>query len=62
MEKENKVYSAFFTNTAVAWFTAGVVTPIFTGLTSDKVLSLGTIAVIATLFFLNLATDFAKRK
>lgn len=61
MQEENRIYSEFFTNTAVAWFAAGLITPVITGFNTKTGL-FGGIAAIATIFFLNLATRFAKKK
>lgn len=51
-----------FTSTAVAWFTAGVITPVFVGAPGVKIFLLGVTGVVTALFFLNLAVQFARRK
>lgn len=62
VEQENKVYAEFFTNTAVAWFTAGIITPIFTRTFDETTIILELIAMLATMLFLYFAIYFAKRK
>lgn len=56
-----KVYSEFFTNLAVAWFTAGIIVPGIT-LRFDVTQLQGVgIATTATLLCLKLATRVSKR-
>jgi len=55
---EQKVYSEFLTNLAVAWFSAGVIAPLFTPLSGFLRFFNSLIALIACLFSLRLAILF----
>ncbi len=57
---EPKVYSEFFTNVAVAWFSAGVITPLFIKPTDLFGFLPSAIAIVASWAFLNIASAFAK--
>ncbi len=58
---EQKIYSDFFTNGAVAWFSAGGIVPLFTPIQKlDQLMaSLGAIAMCGV--FLQFAKQAAKR-
>ena len=57
---ESKVYSEFLSNLGVAWFSAGVIAPLFTPITGLFRLSGSLIAVAACWISLKLAVLFAK--
>lgn len=56
---EFKVYSEFFTNGAVAWFSAGVIAPLFAKQIGVRELLASVIAILFCFVFLKLATDFS---
>jgi len=55
-----KVYSEFLTNLAVAWFSAGIIAPLFTPLVSVLRFSNSLASLIACLVSLRLAVLFDK--
>lgn len=57
---EEKVYCEFLTNLAVAWFSAGVIAPLFTPPERVFKFLLSLLAVSASLISLKLATLFVK--
>jgi len=57
---EQKVYSEFLTNLAVAWFSAGVIAPLFTPLTNLLKFSNSLLSIVACLLSLRLAVFFSK--
>lgn len=61
LSKEAKIYSEFFTNLAVAWFTAGVIAPFFAkpfGILETAFFSLiGVLGALISLRFAVLATQ-----
>ena len=59
---EQKVYSEFLTNLAVAWFSAGIIAPLFTPAVGIFKLSASLIAIVACIISLRLATLFAKEE
>ncbi|MBM4401806.1 MAG: hypothetical protein FJ044_01005 [Candidatus Cloacimonetes bacterium] len=60
-EREQKVFLEFFTNIAVAWFSAGVIAPFFRQpKIVSEVLSLGLSGAILALASLKAALFFAK--
>ncbi|PJE68989.1 hypothetical protein COU96_02250 [Candidatus Shapirobacteria bacterium CG10_big_fil_rev_8_21_14_0_10_38_14] len=60
LPRKTKVYSEFFTNGAVAWFSAGVIAPLFTKKLSLKEILASLIAIISCFLFLKLTTLFNK--
>lgn len=60
---EVKIYSGFLTNLAVAWYTAGVITPIFTFTDSDfaRTLFLGVSGGVISFICLRLAVRIMKK-
>ena len=58
VKSENKVYSEFLTNLAVAWFSAGIIAPLFTPGVGIYKAIYSIIAVIACFISLRLATLF----
>lgn len=59
---EDRVFSDFLTNLAVAWFSAGVIAPLFTPATGLFRLSASPIAAIGCLISLKLAILFSKER
>lgn len=57
---EGEVYSEFLTNLAVAWFSAGVIAPLFAPAAGILKFSGSLIAISACLLSLRLAILFAK--
>ena len=57
---EKKVYSEFLTNLAVAWFSAGIIAPLFTPAMGIFKLSASLIAITACIISLRLAVLFNK--
>lgn len=57
---EKKVYTEFLTNLAVAWFSAGVIAPLFTPLRGVAQFSASVMAMIGCLICLRLAIWFEK--
>jgi len=55
--QRSKVYREFYTNGAVAWFTAGVISPLFISKLEARILIASAISVIASFVFLRLAID-----
>lgn len=62
LNTKSQVYSEFLTNAAVAWFSAGVIAPLFTKALGAKELLASIISIIACLAFLRLATVFGKEE
>ena len=61
LQAENKVYVEFLTNSAVAWFAAGVIAPLFNPPTNELIKFIGPIlAMVITFAFLRIATILAK--
>jgi len=57
---ERKVYSEFLTNLAVAWFSAGVIAPLFTPLNDLLKFSNSLLSMVACLLSLRLAVLFSR--
>lgn len=55
------VYKEFLTNTAVAWFTAGVISPIFTGNLDQRDAITSFISVTMCIVFLVVARNIEKK-
>ena len=58
--KEAEVYSDFFTNLAVAWFSAGVIAPVFTSSMGLTGFVGSFVSLVACLFSLKFAVSFRK--
>lgn len=63
LTSEGKIYSEFFTNLAVAWFSGGIITPLITKPKSPiDLLLIPVLGVLGTFFSLRAASLFAKEK
>jgi hypothetical protein len=60
MGGKTKIYVDFLTNCAVAWFTAGVVGPVFMRQISGEAFSSSLLSLIACFFTLEMAKSFQK--
>ena len=56
---ESKVYSEFFTNLAVAWFTGGIITPLLIKPKGFSETMISFLGIISAFSCLKLATFFA---
>lgn len=59
---ERKVYSEFLTNLAVAWFSAGIIAPLFNPAPGLSKFSASLVAVVTSLISLKLAVLFIKEE
>jgi hypothetical protein len=59
---ESKVYIDFLTNLAVAWFSAGVIVPLFTPAFGAYKAYTSIVAIVGCLVSLKLAVVFSKKK
>ena len=57
---EDKVYSDFLTNIAVAWFSAGIIAPLVTPLSGTPKFSGSFIGIIGCIISLRLAVMFRR--
>ncbi|MBI3385383.1 hypothetical protein HY030_04285 [Candidatus Gottesmanbacteria bacterium] len=55
MNNEWAVYKEFFTSAAVAWFSAGIIAPLFTKTLGFKEITSSIVSVISCLIFLKIA-------
>ncbi|QQG40892.1 MAG: hypothetical protein HYV37_01040 [Candidatus Levyibacteriota bacterium] len=60
MVGERKVYTEFLTNLAVAWFSAGVIAPLFTPMRGIGQLTGSVLAIIICFVCMQLAVMFEK--